>query len=64
MTEQEQLNDMRLKEIENKLEKLSGDVEDLVSAWKAASWLVSVVKWVGSIAVALTAIISLSKGLK
>jgi len=54
----------RLTKIEAQLEKLTDEVEDLVTAWKAASWLVSVVKWVGSIAVALTAIISLSKGIK
>ena len=54
----------RLTKIETQLEKLTDEVEDLVTAWKAASWLVSVVKWVGSIAVALIAIISLSKGIK
>lgn len=57
-------DESRLIEIEHKLEKLSADVEDLVSAWKAASWLVSLVKWVGGIAVAITAIVTLVKGIK
>ena len=39
--------DHRLTEIEIKLDKLTADVEDLVAAWKAAAWLVSVVKWLG-----------------
>jgi len=57
-------DDLRLTEIERKLDKLSTDVEDLVSAWKAASWLVSVIKYVGGVAVALTAIFTLVKGIK
>lgn len=56
--------DHRLTEIEIKLDKLTADVEDLVAAWKAASWLVSAVKWVGGIAVAVTAIVTLLKGVK
>lgn len=56
--------DERLTTIENKLDKLATDVEDLVAAWKAASWLVSAVKWVGGIAVAVTAIVTLLKGVK
>lgn len=55
-------DDHRLTEIEIKLDKLTDDVEDLVSAWKAASWLVNVVKWVASIAIAGTAIITFMKG--
>ena len=30
-------------------------VKDLVNTWKAAAWLVSLVKWVGIIAGAITA---------
>lgn len=55
-------DDQRLTEIEIKLDKLSTDVEDLVAAWKAASWLVSVVKWLGGMAIAATAIITFMKG--
>jgi hypothetical protein len=51
----------RLLEIEAKLDKLSGDVEDLVSAWKAANWLVGFVKWAGGLATAVVAIYSLLK---
>ena len=54
--------DHRLTEIESKLDKLTTDVEDLVAAWKAAAWLVSVVKWLGGLAIAGTAIITFMKG--
>ena len=56
------VDDERLTKIENKLDKLSNDVEDLVTAWKAAAWLVSVVKWLGGLAIAGTAIITFMKG--
>lgn len=55
-------DDQRLTEIEIKLDKLATDVEDLVAAWKAAAWLVSVVKWLGGLALAATAIITFMKG--
>ena len=54
--------DHRLTEIEIKLDKLTADVGDLVAAWKAAAWLVSVVKWLGGLAIAGTAIITFMKG--
>lgn len=56
--------EQKLKSLEKKIDILTNDVQDLVSAWKAASWLVSAVKWVGGIAVAATAIITLLKGYK
>ena len=56
--------EQKLKSLEDKIDNLSTDVTDLVSAWKAAGWLVSVVKWIGGIAVAATAIITLLKGFK
>lgn len=56
--------EQNIKSLEEKIDTLSKDVTDLVSAWKAASWLVSLVKWVGGIAVAITAIITLLKGFK
>jgi len=55
-------DDQRLTEIETKLDKLALDVEDLVAAWKAAAWLVSVVKWLGAMAIAGTAIVTFMKG--
>lgn len=53
-----------IKSLEEKIDALTENVDDLVSAWKAASWLVSIIKWVGGIAVALTAIATLIKGFK
>jgi hypothetical protein len=56
--------EQKLKSLESKIDILTTDVQDLVSAWKAAGWLVSAVKWVGGIAVAITAIYTLIKGFK
>lgn len=56
--------EQNIKSLEEKIDTLSKDVTDLVSAWKAASWLVSLVKWLGGIAVAVTAIATLLKGVK
>jgi hypothetical protein len=56
--------EQKLKSLGDKIDSLTTDVQDLVSAWKAASWLVSAVKWVGGIAVAVTAIVTLLKGVK
>lgn len=54
--------DARLAELDRKIDKLSTDVEDLVTAWKAASWVVGAVKWLGGVATAVTAIYLLFKG--
>ena len=51
-----------IKELEKKIDQLSLDVSDLVSAWKAAGWIVSVVKWLGGLAIAGTAIITFMEG--
>jgi hypothetical protein len=48
-----------IKNLEEKIDVLSTNVSDLVLAWKAASWLVSAVKWLGGLAVAITAIYNL-----
>lgn len=61
-THNRRTDDQRLTEIESKLDKLATDVEDLVAAWKAAAWLVSVVKWLGGLAIAGTAIVTFMKG--
>jgi len=53
--------DERLVEIEKKIDKLSSDVEDLVTAWKAANVIVGFIKWAGGIATGLTALIALLK---
>ena len=55
--------DIRLADMERKIDKLTSDVEDLVNAWRAASWLVGAVKWLGSVAAAITAIYLLVRGL-
>ena len=51
-----------IKDLKKKIDQLSLDVSDLVSAWKAAAWLVSVVKWLGGLVIAGTAIITFMKG--
>jgi hypothetical protein len=56
--------EQKLNSLEDKIDSLTTDVQDLVSAWKAASWLVSAVKWIGGIAVAVTATLTLIKGFK
>ena len=61
-TQNRRSEDHRLTEIEIKLDKLTAEVEDLVAAWKAAGWLVGVVKWLGGLAIAGTAIITFMKG--
>ena len=53
-----------IKEVRAALTQLQSDVADLVSAWKAASWLVATTKWIGGIAISITAIAALLKGVK
>lgn len=62
-------NERRLMSIENRLasmettmKTMQGNVSTLVEAWNAASWLVSVIKWGGGLAIAITAIVTLLKG--
>ena len=54
--------DRDIKEMRAEIARLSSDVSDLVSAWKAASFLISVVKGLGAIAVAVGSVILLLKG--
>lgn len=56
--------DLKIAELEEKIEKLSKDVEDLVAAWKAASWFVGLIKWISGIAAALLVIASFYKEIK
>lgn len=56
--------DNAIKEMRTEINRLSIDVSDLVSAWKAANWIVSLVKWFGGIAMAVTAFMALVKGIK
>ena len=64
LVEEKRLNEIEfeMKEIKTAITQLQIDVADLVSAWKAASWLVAAVKWVGGIAISITAIIVMLKG--
>jgi len=54
-------DDERLTLIEQKLDKLSNDVEDLVAAWKAANLVVGFIKWAGGLSTAIVAIYTLLK---
>jgi hypothetical protein len=54
--------DRDIKEMRAEITRLSADVSDLVSARKAASFLLSVVKGLGAIAVAVGSVILLLKG--
>lgn len=54
--------DRDIKEMRAEINRLSTDVSDLVSAWKAASFLLSVVKGLGAVAVAIGSFMLLLKG--
>jgi len=56
--------DNAIKDMRTEINRLSTDVSDLVSAWKAANWIVSLVKWLGGIAIAVTAFMTMLKGYK
>lgn len=51
-----------LKAMNEKMNTLQNDVSSLVAAWKAANWLVATVKWLGGLAIAVTAIVAVFKG--
>lgn len=53
-----------IKDLEKKIDQLSIDVSDLVSAWKAAGWIVSAVKYLAAAAIAVGAIVTYLKGFK
>jgi len=55
------LYDDRLAKIEAKLDTISQEVEELVSAWKAANLVVGFIKWAGGLSTAITAIYALLK---
>ena len=56
--------EQNIKTLETKIDALTENVEGLVSAWKAASWLVSFVKWTSGLAMALAALYTFVKGFK
>lgn len=53
-----------IKDLERKIDQLSVDISDLVSAWKAAGWIVSAVKYLAGAAIAVGAIVTYLKGFK
>lgn len=53
----------KFNELETKIDSLTKDVSELVTAWKAASWLVGTVKWLAGIATAIIALKLLFKDL-
>ena len=51
----------KIETLEKKIDTLTTDVSELVAAWKAANWLVGMVKWIGGLAAAATAIVTVLK---
>jgi hypothetical protein len=73
LTEHELNDELRLLEIENtikalggKIDELTRDVSDLVTAWKAANWVINFVKWAAGVSTAVTVLFMLftGKGIK
>jgi len=54
--------DNAIKEMRTEINRLSNDVSDLVSAWKAANWLVNLVKWAAAVSSAITVLYLLASG--
>jgi hypothetical protein len=53
--------EQNIKSLEVKIDTLTNNVSDLVSAWKAANWIVSFIKWAGGVSTAIVAIYTLIK---
>ena len=53
--------DLKLSDLEKNIKDIKDDVADLVSAWKAASFILIIVKGLGAIATATAAILLLFK---
>ena len=69
LTEHELNDELRLLEIENtikalggKIDELTRDVSDLVTAWKAANWVINFVKWAAGVSTAITVLYMLASG--
>lgn len=50
--------------LDEKVGILQKEISGLVSAWKAASWLVGLIKWAGAVATAILAMLAIIKGAK
>lgn len=53
--------EQNIKSLEIKIDTLTNNVSDLVSAWRAANWIVSFIKWAGGLSTAVIAIYTLVK---
>jgi len=51
-----------IKELSDKIDNLTRDVSDLVSAWKAANWVINFVKWAAGVSTAITVLYMLASG--
>lgn len=49
-------HDLQLRRVENELAALRSDISALLTAWQTAQGVVRFVKWLGSIATAVTAL--------
>jgi len=54
--------DNDIKELKHDLARLAKDVSELVQAWQAATWLITLIKGAGAISVALAALYALFRG--
>ena len=43
-----------IKELSDKIDTLTRDESDLVSAWKAANWVINFVKWAAGVSTSVT----------
>ena len=51
-----------IKELGEKIDVLTRDVSDLVTAWKAANWVINFVKWAAGVSTAVTILYMLATG--
>lgn len=66
LEEERRLSDIeeQLSTISSELTNVKNNIKDLVAAWQAASWIVSIVKGIGALAVAIGAAYALFTGHK
>lgn len=53
-----------IKSLRKDISELKQSVDDIVTAWKAANFFLSLIKWVAGIGAGLVAILSIFKGIK
>lgn len=52
-----------LQNVQHEVQMLRTDIQDLLEAWRAASGVVKVIKWIASIAVAVGVLLASLKGI-